>query len=98
VSGLLVADRRQATGRRVHTLHHGQERAQPTGTRMAAARVVRRLAVPQWRPMPVGTRWADQQKCARKQVSEHCHKQQHDGEGQGEAHRRHPGLLCLLVI
>jgi len=41
VSGLLVADCRQATGRRVHTLHHGQERAQPAATRMAAARVVR---------------------------------------------------------
>jgi hypothetical protein len=60
---------------------------------------VRRLAVPPpRRPMPVGTRRADQQKRARKQVSEHCHKQQHDGEGQGEAHHRHGGLLCLLVI
>jgi hypothetical protein len=46
---------------------------------MAAARVVRRLGVPQWRPMPVGTRRADQQKRARKQVSEHCHKQQDEG-------------------
>jgi len=41
VSGLLVADRRQATGPRVHTLHHGQERAPPAATPMAAARVVR---------------------------------------------------------
>jgi hypothetical protein len=79
MSGLLVADRRQAT-RRVPTLHHGQQRAQPAGTRMAAARVVRRLGMPPpRRPMPVGARRADQQKRARKQVREHCHKQQDEG-------------------
>ena len=53
---------------------------------------------PPRRPMPVDTRRADQQKRARKQVREHGHKQQHDGLGQGEAHHRHLGLLCLLVI
>jgi hypothetical protein len=79
VSGLLVADRRQAT-RRVPTLHHGQQRAQPAATRMAAARVVRRLGVPPpRRPMPVGTRRADQQQRACKQVCEQCHKQQDEG-------------------
>ena len=62
-----------------HALHHGQQRAQPAGTRMAA-RVVRRLGVPPpRRPTPVGARRADQQQRARKQVREHGHKQQHEG-------------------
>jgi hypothetical protein len=80
LSDLLVADRRHATARRVPTLHHGQERAQPAGTRMAAAGVVRRLGVPPpRRPMPVGARRADQQQRARQQVGEHGHKQQDEG-------------------
>jgi hypothetical protein len=80
MSGLLVADCRQATGRRLHNLHHGQGAGTAGGHSRMAARVVRRRGVPpRRRPMPVGTRRADQQQRARKQASEQCHNQQHDG-------------------